>query len=126
MATYKIDGGVFTAGRKLTLRQDELPVARASDYESFRRAVGADLAQQLSSRKLGGRSARSPADMKADDLIDSARAAAENGNLPVALVLLKRATEVDPKNKIAWNNLGLVYLAHARERSGHRRLPEAD
>ncbi len=47
-ATYKVEGGVFTAGRKLTLRQDELPVARASDYESFRRAVGADLAQQLS------------------------------------------------------------------------------
>ena len=39
---------VFTAGRKLILRQDELPVARSSDYESFRRAVGADLAQRLS------------------------------------------------------------------------------
>src|ERR1022692_4476613 len=30
-ATYKVDGNVFTAGRKLILRQDELPVARASD-----------------------------------------------------------------------------------------------
>ena len=48
--------------------------------------------------------------MKADDLVDSARAAAENGNFPVAIVLLKRATEVDPKNKFAWNNLGLIYL----------------
>ena len=28
--------------------QDELPVARATDYESFRHAVGADLSQQLS------------------------------------------------------------------------------
>jgi hypothetical protein len=53
LATYKVDGGVFTAGRKLTLHQDELPVARAEDYESFRRAVGADLAQRLSDRKLG-------------------------------------------------------------------------
>ena len=44
-ATYKIENSIFTAGRKLTLHQDELPVARASDYESFRRAVGADLAQ---------------------------------------------------------------------------------
>ena len=49
--------------------------------------------------------------MKADDLVDSARAAADNGNLPVALALLKRATEVDPKNKVAWNNLGLIYFA---------------
>ena len=111
LATYKIDGGVFTAGRKLTLRQDELPVARAEDYESFRRAVGADLAQQLSIETSEAGAPVPPPDMKADDLIDSARAAADSGNLPVALVLLKRATEVDPKSKIAWNNLGLIYLA---------------
>jgi len=111
LATYKIEGGVFTAGRKLTLRQDELPVARAEDYESFRRAVGADLLQQLSIESSEAGAPVPPPDMKADDLIDSARAAADTGNLPVALVLLKRATEVDPKSKIAWNNLGLIYLA---------------
>jgi superkiller protein 3 len=48
--------------------------------------------------------------MKADDLIESARAAVDSGNLAIAEVLLKRATEVDPKNKFAWNNLGLIYL----------------
>ena len=111
LATYKIDGGIFTAGRKLTLRQDELPVARAEDYESFRRAVGADLAQQLAVESSEAGAPVPPPDMKADDLIDSARAAADSGNLPVALVLLQRATEVDPKSKIAWNNLGLIYLA---------------
>ena len=110
-ATYKIEGGVFTAGRKLTMRQDELPVARAADYESFRRAVGADLAQKLSVESAVAGAPVPPPDMKADDLVDSARAAADNGNLPVALALLKRATEVDPKNKVAWNNLGLIYFA---------------
>jgi tetratricopeptide (TPR) repeat protein len=110
-ATYKVDGGVFTAGRKLILRQDELPVSRATDYESFRRAVGADLAQQLSVETAVAGAPIPPPDMKADDLVESGRAAFENGNLPVALVLFKRATEVDPKSKIAWNNLGLVYLA---------------
>ena len=110
-ATYKVDGGVFTAGRKLTLRQDELPVARASDYESFRRAVGADLAQQLSVESTTAGAPVPPADMKADDLVESARAAAESGNFPVAIVLYKRATEIDPKNKIAWNGMGLVYFA---------------
>jgi tetratricopeptide (TPR) repeat protein/transglutaminase-like putative cysteine protease len=110
-ATYKIDGGVFTAGRKLTMHEDELPVARAADYESFRRAVGADLAQKLSVESAVAGAPVPPPDMKADDLVDSARAAADNGNLPVALVLLKRATEVDPKNKVAWNNLGLIYFS---------------
>ena len=109
-ATYKVEGGVFTAGRKLTVRQDELPAARSADYESFRRAVGADLAQQLSIESAVAGVPVPPADMKADDLVDSGRAAMESGNLPVAIALLKRATEVDPKNKYAWNNLGLAYF----------------
>jgi Flp pilus assembly protein TadD len=53
--------------------------------------------------------------MKADELVESARAAADSGNLPVAEALLKRATEVDPKNKFAWNNLGLVYLQERQD-----------
>jgi tetratricopeptide (TPR) repeat protein len=110
-ATYKLDGNVFTAGRTLTVNQDELPIARAADYESFRRAVGADLAQSLSVESTVAGVPVPPADMKADDLVESAGAAMNNGNLPVALALLKRATEVDPKSKSAWNNLGQVYFA---------------
>ncbi len=109
-ATYQLQGNIFTAGRTLILHQDDLPVARAGDYTSFRRAVGSDLAQQLAVESEVAGSLVPPADMKADDLIESARAAADTGNLPLAEALLKRATEVDPKNKFAWNNLGLIYL----------------
>jgi len=109
-ATYQIQGNTFTAGRKLTLRQDELPVARASDYESFRRAVAADLNQQLALENAAAGGFVPPPDMKADELVESARAAADAGNLTVAEALLKRATEIEPKNKFAWNNLGLIYL----------------
>jgi len=109
-ATYKMDNGVLDAGRKLILHQDELPVDRASDYASFRRAVGADLSQQLTVENASAGGIVPPADMKVDDLIESARAASDAGNLQVAEALLKRATELDPKNKYAWNNLGLIYL----------------
>jgi Flp pilus assembly protein TadD len=109
-ATYKVEGRTFAAGRKLTLHQDDLPVARASDYESFRRAVGADLSQQLSVESAAAGGMVPSADMKADELLESAKAAADNGNLPLAEALLKRATDVDPKNKFAWNNLGLIYF----------------
>jgi tetratricopeptide (TPR) repeat protein len=109
-ATYHVEGHTFTAGRKLSLRQDELPVARATDYESFRRAVSADLNQQLALENASAGGFVPPADMKADELVESARAAQEAGNLTVAEALLKHATEIDPKNKFAWNNLGLVYL----------------
>jgi len=109
-AKYRVEGDVFAAGRKLILRQDELPLARSADYESFRRAVGADLAQQLSVESTVAGVPVPPADMKAEDLVDSAKAAYDSGNLPVAIALLKRATEVDPKNKFAWNNLGRIYF----------------
>jgi tetratricopeptide (TPR) repeat protein len=109
-ATYKLEGGTFTAGRVLFLHQDDLPVTRAGDYESFRRAVGADLQQQLSVENASAGALVPPADMKADDLVESARAAADQGNLALAEALLKRATEVEPKNKFAWNNLGLIYF----------------
>jgi tetratricopeptide (TPR) repeat protein len=110
-ATYKIEGNVFTAGRKLTLLQDELPAVRASDYEAFHHAVNADLSQSLSIETASAGAAVPPADMKADDLVESGRAAMNSGNFPVAIALLKRATEIDPKSKTAWNNLGLAYLA---------------
>ncbi|MGO9089006.1 MAG: DUF3857 domain-containing protein [Candidatus Sulfotelmatobacter sp.] len=110
-ATYKVEGEVFTAGRKLTLHQTELPATRAADYLSFRHAVGEDVEQKLSVESSMAGAPVPPPDMKADDLVDSGRAAMENGNYPVAIALLKRATEVDPKNKYAWNNLGLAYFA---------------
>jgi len=109
-AAYKLDGTTFTATRTLTLHQDDLPVARAGDYASFRRAVGSDLGQQLSVESSVAGSMVPPADMKAEDLLESAQAAVNAGNLPLAEALLKRATDVDPKNKYAWNNLGLIYL----------------
>src|SRR6202034_216108 len=95
-ATYKVEGEVFAAGRKLIMRQDELPAARSADYESFRRAVSADLGQRLSVESTTAGAPVPPADMKAEDLVDSAKAAYDSGNLPGANALLKRATEVDP------------------------------
>ena len=47
-ATYKLEGRTFAASRVLTMRQNEIPAPRASDYQSFRHAVGSDLGQFLS------------------------------------------------------------------------------
>jgi tetratricopeptide (TPR) repeat protein len=109
-ATYKLVGTTFTAARTLTMRQDELPAPRATDYQAFRRAVGSDLQQFLSVENTVAGTPTPPADMKADDLVESGRAAIASGNLPMAVQLLKRATEVDPKNKYAWNSLAAAYL----------------
>jgi tetratricopeptide (TPR) repeat protein len=109
-ATYKLEGTTFTAARTLTLRQDELPVPRAEDYQAFRRAVTSDLGQLLSLESTVAGTPAPPADMKADDLVESGRAAIASGNIPMAIELLKRGTEADPKNKYAWYFLGVAYM----------------
>jgi tetratricopeptide (TPR) repeat protein len=109
-ASYKIEGTTFMAGRKLTLRQEELPAARASDYQAFRRAVSADLGQHLAVESTVAGTPTVPPDTKADDLVESGRAAMNNGNLALAIELLNRATEVDAKNKYAWYALAVAYM----------------
>jgi tetratricopeptide (TPR) repeat protein len=109
-ATYKLEGTTFTAARTLTLRKDELPALRAEDYQSFRHAVGSDLGQFLSVENTVAGAPTPPADMKADDLVESGRAAFASNNFPLAVQLLKRATEIDSKNKYAWNILAAAYM----------------
>jgi tetratricopeptide (TPR) repeat protein len=109
-ATYKLEGNTFTAERTLNMRQDELPAPRVEDYQSFRHAVGSDLTQVLSVENTVAGAPTPPADLKADDLVESGRAAMNSGNLTLAIQLLKKATEVEPKNKYAWNILGAAYL----------------
>ncbi|HMK20734.1 MAG TPA: DUF3857 domain-containing protein [Terriglobales bacterium] len=113
-ASYKLDGKVFTAERVMVMRERELPATRTGDYLAFRRAVLSDLGQHLSLENSMAGSPTPPPDMKADDLNEGARSAIQNGNLPLAIQLLKRAVEVDPKNKYAWNNLGLAYMGMRR------------
>jgi tetratricopeptide (TPR) repeat protein len=110
LATYQLSGDTFTATRTLDVRRDELPVPRAEDYTAFRHAVMSDLGQVLSVENTMAGNPAPPADMKADDLIESGRAAMQSGNLPMAIQVLKRAAEVDPKNKYVWNTLAAAYL----------------
>jgi tetratricopeptide (TPR) repeat protein len=109
-ATYHLEGTTFTAARTLIMRQDELPAPRASDYQAFRRAVNSDLGQFLSVENTVAGTLTPPADMKADDLVESGRAALAANNLPLAIQLLKRATELDAKNKYAWYALAVAYM----------------
>ncbi len=110
-ATYTLEGNTFIADRTLNVTKDELPASRAEDYQAFRRAVTSDLGQVLSLESTLAGTPTPPPDMKADDLVESGRAAMANGNYSMAIMLLKRATEVDPKNKYVWNNLGIAYLS---------------
>lgn len=109
-AAYKLEGTLFTADRKMVVRQREIPVDAVSGYVAFRRAVLADAAQKLSlETKLAG-TPDLPKDLTADQLNDAGQDALKNGNYSLAVDVFKRAVEVDPKHKWAWNNLGRAQL----------------
>ncbi len=108
-ATYHLEGAVFTAERRLVSRISEVPADRAAAYRSFRSAVLADLSQGLSLEStLAGNP--TPPDLKPDELNQKGLDALNNGNATLAIELLKRVVEAEPKHKTAWNNLGLAYL----------------
>ena len=109
-AAYKLEGNVVSAERKLGLSASELPSSRVQDYLAFRRAVVTDLAQAISLETTVAEKADSAADMKPADLAKRGNEERKNGNYALAIDLLNRAAEADPKSGIAWNDLGLAYL----------------
>jgi Flp pilus assembly protein TadD len=109
-AEYKLEGNVLTAERKLTVSESELPTSRVQDYLAFRRNVVADLAQALSLETTVAESSESSTSTKPEDLLRRGNAERRNGNYSLAIDLLNRAVEADPKSKSAWNDLGLAYL----------------
>jgi len=109
-STYTLKDNLFTAERKLTIRLAELAPARADDYRAFRRGVLADTAQQLTIESAVADTHSIPEGMKTADLVRSGNEARKNGDYTLAINLLNRAVESDPKSKHAWNDLGLAYF----------------
>jgi Flp pilus assembly protein TadD len=109
-STYTLKDNAFSAERKLIIRQSELPPARADDYRAFRRGVLADAAQHLMLESAVADIHTVPTGMKTADFIRSGNEARKNGNYVLAVDLLNRAVEADPRNKSAWNDLGLAYF----------------
>ncbi len=110
-STYKFEAGQVTALRTLKLLSPELPVARREDYSAFRRAVAADEAQQISLDNKSPGMAGVGANESADDLQESAEQALKNNNFGLAVSLFQRVVKLEPKHKIAWDELGRAYLA---------------
>lgn len=108
--SYKLEGNIFTAERTLKLRARSLPADRSGDYAAFRRVVLADDEQTLALDLPASSSTLANSGLKAADLNRSAYEALRAGNHAQAATLLKRVVELEPKDRTAWNNLGLAYL----------------
>lgn len=120
-STYKVEGQQLTVERVLNMKMRELPAERRSDYQAFTRTVRTDEAQKFFVENLNASAGapKLPTDIKAEELIDSARDALQSQNYRVALELLQRAAEKEPKSKKVYNLLGDAYM-------GNRQFAEAE
>ncbi len=111
-SAYKVEGPVLTVERTMKLRNREIPAERKTDYASFVRSIRADEKQKfhLETAQAASGAPELPKDIKVDELLDSARDALQSQNYRVALDLLKRAAEKEPKNKGIYNLLGEAYM----------------
>jgi tetratricopeptide (TPR) repeat protein len=113
-SSYKMDGQTIVADRDLSLNTREIARDKLRDYASFVRNVKADFEQKVSLENLNASSTKSgpsmPEGAKADDLFDSAEAAARARRYDLAIPLYKKVVELEPKHKYAWNNLGMAQI----------------
>jgi Flp pilus assembly protein TadD len=109
-SSYRFEAHTLVAERTLNFKMRELPASRAGDYLAFTRAVESDESQTLLAENSASGAPEIPEAAKPGELLEAGLAALNSGNLKAAIPLLKRALELDPKNKQGWNDLGLAYL----------------
>jgi len=108
---YKVEGQTITAQRNMRFLLREVPAARARDYTSFSRAVDSDTAQTVALTSTLAGKPTVPESAKTEELHEAGLRAMRSGDLRLAVELLRRVVEKDPKHKWGWNNLGLAYLS---------------
>jgi Flp pilus assembly protein TadD len=105
-SSYRFADGTLTAERELNFK--------ISEYLTFSRTVDSDETQALQVDNATPGSPEIPKTATADELLESGIAALNGGNPEEAISLLTRVTEIDPKTKQVWNDLGLAYLRVGR------------
>ena len=109
-SSYHLESHTLIAERTLSFKMRELPASRVGDYLAFTRAVESDESQVLVAENSATAAPEILESAKPGELLEAGVAALNSGNLNAAIPLLKRALELDPKNKVGWNDLGLAYM----------------
>src|ERR1700683_1834060 len=109
-SSYRLESHTLVAERTLSFKMRELPASRAGDYLAFTRAVESDESQVLVAENSATAAPEILESAKPAELLEAGVAALNSGNLHAAILILKRALELDPKNKVGWNDLGLAYM----------------
>ena len=111
-ADYAVAGTILSADRVVSVHLSEVPAERRQDVLAFLKVVETDSAQRLSLETSAPITTTTPApDLTAAQLNRRGYDALQTGNYAEAVTLLKRVVELEPKDKVAWNNLGRAYFS---------------
>ena len=109
-SNYKVESDQLTSVRELKTLVPQLPYERLGDYEAFQRALASDQAQEIVLDNKSPGAAGTGGTQSTADLNESGTQALQNNNFRLAVELLQRAVQQEPKHKTAWNNLGRAYM----------------
>jgi Flp pilus assembly protein TadD len=111
-SSYKVDGATLLVERTMNLRSREIPAERKTDYAAFVRSVRADEKQKfyLENTAAAKGAPELPAEIKTEEVLESAREALQSQNYRIARDLLQRVAQKEPKNKYVYNLLGEAYM----------------
>lgn len=104
MSRYRVDGRTVHVERDVMTRAFRVPVDQFPQYEAFIKAVHEDSRQTFAMTALP-KDLSQPA-VTTDDLNSAGADAIDAGDYARAEQLLRRAVEMEPAHKWAWNNLG--------------------
>lgn len=110
-ATYSFSNGVLHVQRHLITKMREIPRARRADYKKFVKSVRDDAGDLISLQNASAAASPYQPNPEAQKLLQQARQAWQQRDMPTALDLLQRAVTVDPKYAEAWTMLGIAHLA---------------
>ena len=111
---YALDGPTFVGERTIEVKVNELPADRRNDFQAFRRAVLAEIDQKVAVKVGGGTGTEGIAGVDADELLDAASAAFDNGDYRASAELIERVLKSEPNHQSAYNDLGRAYLELGR------------
>jgi tetratricopeptide (TPR) repeat protein len=111
-ADYTVAGTVLSATRVASVHIAEVPANRRQDVLAFLKVMETDSAQRLSLETSAPITTTTSApDLTVAQLNRRGYDALQANNYAEAITVLKRVVELEPKDTVAWNNLGRAYLA---------------
>lgn len=108
-SAYAVEDGALVVERRLLIHQRKIRVEDQASYESFRNAVAADRDQKFAMEPFVAPTVGTQAGKavpSAKELNHQGYEALERGDAKQAEGLFRTATELDPQQPDAWNNLG--------------------